>query len=256
MPDSHKRKNVRPGLTLAVFLSLLAALALCLAAGSRAKARHGLDGQTASDVNNTPVVLDLKDFGAAGDGITDDGPALQSALDALADAGGGTLNVPAGRYAILTPVAESFAGLDASVTISGVPSAAQVAPPDASATFLAHGLELTTEFLPRTETSGDALTLAGLRAVVVKEIVFVGTPGVNTDARDTLSLYDVDDAAVTHCEFYGLSSSTYGAQVLAVRSRLRIERSVFLGCTANSGAYTLRSSRTRPTAGATTRTRP
>jgi hypothetical protein len=241
MPDSNKRKNLRPGLTLAVSLSLLAALVLCLAAGSRAKTAktpHHVDEQTPSYVDNTPVVLDLKDFGAAGDGITDDGPALQSALDALADAGGGTLDVPAGRYAILTPVAKSFAGLDASVTISGVPSAAQVAPPDASATSLAHGLELTTEFLPRTETSGDALTLAGLRVAVVKDIAFVGTPGVNTDARDTLSLYDVDDAAVTHCEFYGLSSSTYGAEVLAVRSRLRIERSVFLGCTANSGSYT------------------
>jgi hypothetical protein len=246
MLDNHKqknirRRNVRPGLRLAVSLSLLAALALCLAAGSRAKTAktpHVGDEQTPSYVNSTPVVLDLKDYGATGDGITDDGPALQSALDALADAGGGTLNVPAGRYAILTPVAKSFAGLDASVTISGVPSSAQVAPPDASATSLAHGLELTSEFLPRTETSGDALTLAGLRAAVIKDIAFVGTPGVETDARDTLSLYDVDDATLTHCEFYGLSSTTYGAEVLAVRSRLRIEQSVFLGCTANSGAYT------------------
>jgi inhibitor of cysteine peptidase len=241
MPDSHKRKNLRPGLTLAVSLSLLAALTLCLAAGSRAKTAktpRRVDEQTPSYVDSTSVVLDLKDFGAAGDGITDDGPALQSALDALADAGGGTLNVPAGRYAILTPVAKSFAGLDASVTISGVPSAAQVAPPDASATSLAHGLELTTEFLPRTETSGNTLTLAGLRAAVVKDIAFVGTPGVNTDARNVLNLYDVDDASITHSEFYGLSTSTYGSEVFAVRSRLRIERSVFLGCTANSGAYT------------------
>jgi hypothetical protein len=238
MPDTRSQNYTKRNLTFAASLPLLAALALCMAAGARAKARHVVDEHAAVAVNNSPVVLDLKDYGAAGDGITDDGPALQSALDALADAGGGTLLVPAGRYAIVTPVVKSFAGLDASVTISGVPSNAPVAPPDAPVTTLSHGLALTTEFLPRTETSGDALTLSGLRAAVVKEIAFVGTPDIDTDARDALSFYDVDDASVTHCEFYGLSSSTYGASVLAVRSRLRIERSIFLGCTANSGAYT------------------
>src|ERR1041384_515275 len=49
--------------------------------------------------------VDLQgDCGAVGDGVTDDGPALQCALDALAAAGGGQLQVPAGHYAILTPV--------------------------------------------------------------------------------------------------------------------------------------------------------
>ncbi|HXS02501.1 MAG TPA: hypothetical protein VN724_18155 [Pyrinomonadaceae bacterium] len=38
-----------------------------------------------------PEPLNLRDFGALGDGVTDDGPAFQSALDALAAAGGGTL---------------------------------------------------------------------------------------------------------------------------------------------------------------------
>ena len=46
-----------------------------------------------------------------GDGMADDGPALQAALDALAAAGGGTLIVPAGRYAIITPVAKDFGGI-------------------------------------------------------------------------------------------------------------------------------------------------
>ena len=223
-------------LTLTTSVCLL--VALCLAAGTRVKARQDVDGQTPAEVNNAAVVLDLKNFGAVGDGVTDDGPALQRALDALAAAGGGTLNVPAGRYAIVTPAAKSFAGLGASVTIAGVPSSTQVAPPDASATMLAHGLDLQTEFLPRTGSAGDALLLVGLRSAVVKDIAFVGTPGVNTDARTTLVFDGVDDAAVTHCEFYGLSSSTYGSDLLAIRSRLRLERSVFLGCTANSGSYT------------------
>ncbi|HVF42488.1 MAG TPA: carboxypeptidase regulatory-like domain-containing protein, partial [Pyrinomonadaceae bacterium] len=206
-------------------------------AGSRAKASARQDGGGPAGVNDAAASLNLKDFGAAGDGVTDDGPALQAALDALAAAGGGTLFVPEGRYAVLTPVAKSFAGTGASVTIQGVPSGTTVAPPDASATELARGLNLKSEFLPRTG-AGAMLVLVGLRAAAFKDLAFVGTPGVVADAAYTFVLFDIDDASVEHCEFYGLSSSIHGSDVAAVRSRLRIRQSVFLGCTANSGAYT------------------
>lgn len=43
---------------------------------------------------------DVRRFGAAGDGTTDDTAALQSALDACAAKGGGTVFVPAGTYKI------------------------------------------------------------------------------------------------------------------------------------------------------------
>src|SRR5512132_4075392 len=63
-------------------------------------------GHVVSNSRATSVedVFNLTDFGGVGDGVTDDGPALQNALDAMAQAGGGTLFVPAGRYAIITPV--------------------------------------------------------------------------------------------------------------------------------------------------------
>ncbi len=57
------------------------------------------------------AILNVMDFGAVGDGVADDGPAFQSALEALADAGGGTLFVPAGRYLIATPVVKDFSYL-------------------------------------------------------------------------------------------------------------------------------------------------
>ncbi len=238
MPYAQIEKGTSRGLTLAASLCLLASLALCLASGSRAKSRPLGDARAASAVKNTSAALDLKDFGATGDGVTDDGPALQAALDALADAGGGSLFVPEGRYAILTPVAKSFAGLDASITISGVTSNTPVAPPGASGDQLTRGLDLKSEFLPRTGASGVALRLADLSAASVNDIAFVGTPGVTTDAAYTLAFVDVDDASVTHCEFYGLSSSMFGSDVFAMRSHFKIARSVFLGCTANSGVYT------------------
>src|SRR5262245_58880948 len=64
-----------------------------------------------------PVSVSLNDFGAAGDGVTDDGPALQAALEAIANHGGGELFVPDGHYAIVTPVVVDFGGLNGAVTI-------------------------------------------------------------------------------------------------------------------------------------------
>ena len=45
-------------------------------------------------------VVSVKDFGAKGDGISDDTAAIQSACTALYYAGGGTLYFPSGRYAL------------------------------------------------------------------------------------------------------------------------------------------------------------
>lgn len=42
--------------------------------------------------------LDVRDFGARGDGITKDSAAIQKAIDTAAQRGGGTVTVPAGRY--------------------------------------------------------------------------------------------------------------------------------------------------------------
>src|SRR5215204_1003383 len=82
------------------------AFALVAALGAGASASRGARRGAAATGNFV-----LTEFGAAGDGVTDDGPALQAALDALAEAGGGTLLVPAGRYAIVTPVSKDFGGL-------------------------------------------------------------------------------------------------------------------------------------------------
>jgi polygalacturonase len=43
-------------------------------------------------------MIDVRAYGAAGDGCTLDTPALQAAIDACHAQGGGTVNVPAGRY--------------------------------------------------------------------------------------------------------------------------------------------------------------
>ncbi len=44
--------------------------------------------------------FDVTEFGAKGDGVTDDTAAFQDSINAAADAGGGTVFIPAGQYAI------------------------------------------------------------------------------------------------------------------------------------------------------------
>lgn len=178
--------------------------------------------------------FDLTAFGAVGDGVTDDGPALQNALNAIAQAGGGTLFVPAGRYAIITPVRKDFSGSADSLTIVGVPSSTPV-DTQGDGQQLTRGLDLTSEFVIKTGPGTTALTLLNLQSLAISEIVFIGTQEATTDAAITLGMYSVENATIEHCEFYGLSTLLGGAIVHADNCRLTIDNTVFLGSTGNSG---------------------
>lgn len=189
-------------------------------------------------------IVNLADFEAVGDGVTDDGPALQRALDALAEAGGGTLLVPAGLYLIQTPVVKDFAGLQSvRVNIQGVPSDTMPAPPTAGGEQLAGSLDLVSEFIPATGFSDSAITLRNLDYLTIEHLAFTGRETKDTDAFITIFLSDINHATIRHSEFYGVSTFGLvaglggGNIVRAVRSELSIESTVFLGCTANSGSY-------------------
>ena len=189
------------------------------------------------NVSAQTATLNLRDFGAIGDGVTDDGPALQQALDALAQAGGGTLFVPAGRYAILTPVSKDFTGLTGSIEIAGVESSTLVDVTGAGHE-LSRGLDLVSEFLPKTGAAATAIAISGLNSFLIRDISFMGTPDVTTDAFVTLYLQDVENATIYHCEFYGLSSMIAGGAIVeSFRSGLKISQTKFLGSTGNSGVY-------------------
>ena len=191
----------------------------------------------------TPT-FNLADFGAAGDGVADDGPAFQRALDAVAAAGGGTLIVPAGLYFVATPVVKDFSSLNGGkVTIQGVSSLTMPAPPTATGDQLAASLDLASEIIPATGFVDSAFTFTNLRQLSVEHLAFTGRPTEITDAFITLNLSDITHATVHHCEFYGISTFGLidgqggGNLVRATRSNLSIEQTVFLGTTANSGAY-------------------
>ena len=193
-------------------------------------------GSNAFGATNAPE-LNVRDFGAVADGVANDGPAFQAALDALAAAGGGTLYVPEGKYAIASPVTKNFAGLASSITIKGVESLTPVSPPSETGQELSEGLDLLTEIYPRTGRDASAFTISGLKNLLVKDIAFVGTEGVVTDAEYTLYFIDIEKAQVKHSEFAALASVFGGSIVSAVRSNLEVDECKFLGSTASSGAY-------------------
>lgn len=61
-----------------------------------------------------PNIIDVKWFGAKGDGTTDDWKAIQTALDVCASRGGGEVFVPPGRYRHTQPLV-----MDSNVTLRG-----------------------------------------------------------------------------------------------------------------------------------------
>ena len=226
---------------------LFASLAIMLIVAAQATTKPSHTSRThtsALAVETNGVTLNLHDFGSVGDGVANDAPAFQSALDALASAGGGTLFVPAGRYLVATPVAKDFSTLtNGTITIQGVPSNKMPAPPTASGNELSQGLNLTSEIISAAGPSQITFLLSNLKNLRLEHLVFLGRPDQMTDALTTLHLDMIEKATISHCEFYGLSTfglkPEYGGGniVRAVQSNLSIELSVFLGCTGNSGAY-------------------
>jgi Pectate lyase superfamily protein len=181
-------------------------------------------------VHRSSEVVNLRSFGAAGDGISDDGPALQRALDALATAGGGSLHVPPGRYVITTPVTKNFSEKAAAIAIegNGRGTAIEVA---GNAT----GLNLTSEFIIKSGQERVALTLGGLDTLLIRDIAFSGDKDVRNDALVVLEIHDIGRARIEHCEFYGLASLTMGGSIVAAYgSGLSVDGTAFLGCATNS----------------------
>ncbi len=93
---------------------------------------------------SAPNVLNVKDFGAVGDGRTDDTTAFQKALDAARDARGGTVYAPAGNYffagRLNVPNAVTLAGVWQSVPAhNGIRNPGMPKPTDDGTTFLVTG---------------------------------------------------------------------------------------------------------------------
>jgi polygalacturonase len=100
----------------------LAALGLARSAApdrSRQETRHSGDAIP----RKTGITLNVRDFGATGDGTTKDTTAIQQAIDRCAVFGGGEVLVPAGNYftGAIALRSNTFLRLDKDATIAGSP---------------------------------------------------------------------------------------------------------------------------------------
>ena len=91
--------------------------------------------------STAPPAFSVRDFGAKGDGQTDDTAAFQTALDAAAKAGGGTVHAPRGNYFFAghlnVPGAVALEGIWKSVPAhNGLRDAGLPKPTDDGTTFL------------------------------------------------------------------------------------------------------------------------
>ena len=99
MPTSPAPSNRRQAFaTAGLGLSGLSLSGLALATASPTIAARAAEPATAP----TQGALDVRSFGAKGDGATDDTAAFQTALNQAYEAGGGSVFVPPGRYLIAT----------------------------------------------------------------------------------------------------------------------------------------------------------
>ena len=104
-PETRRKPPLRP---------ILVAVGLALSAGPVAPRAVAAAPATAKGNQ-----LDLKQFGAVGDGRRDDRPALSRALAALKAAGGGTLYVPDGTYKVVATAHDAYLSVPPNVTIRG-----------------------------------------------------------------------------------------------------------------------------------------
>lgn len=158
-------------------------------------------------------VYDVRDYGAALDGATDDASALQAALDACSAGGGGTVYIP-GRLLMRRPVRRDFLRTAAAVTLRGSGSASQI---------------ITVPGAGRT-----GLTLANLESLLIEDLVFAGAPGFGVDAKVALSISYCLQATLRNSHFYALFCVDRGGAVVhAHNSSLRLESCSFRGCAAD-----------------------
>ena len=97
-------------------------LAFCLSI-STLGVPHFSSAQTNQPFSGQPVVFDVRNYGATGDGTTLDSPSIDKAINACAAAGGGTVYLPAGTYLSGSIHLKSniHLFLDAGCTILGAP---------------------------------------------------------------------------------------------------------------------------------------
>lgn len=137
---------------------------------------------TLSGVIESDLFVNVKAFGAKGDGVTDDAAAIQRALDALPN--GGTVYFPSGRYRTGADIT-----VNSYVTLIG----------DANTSII--------ERLPTDSANYAVFAVTGANGIVFRDLSIKGERNAHTGATGEwgmgISLLSVFDCMIDHCNISG-----------------------------------------------------
>ncbi|BDY27643.1 glycosyl hydrolase family 28-related protein [Mycolicibacterium mageritense] len=156
------------------------------------------------------AVADVREFGATGDGVTDDHPAVMAAIRAAADAGGGTVFFPAGVYALSASIGNGAEGFAHVCLLGDGERAARLRVTTDVAPISGHWIESRIENL-----TIDAGSLGGpgldvdLDKSYVQHCWIDGWTGYGMRLNATIEglLNWIDDNFIAQCTGYGIHTS-------------------------------------------------
>ncbi len=152
----------------------------------------GLSASLAAKVAKGELVINLRDYGAVGDGVANDGGAMTSAMSALSAAGGGTLYIPPGNYMFTGQWNVNVA----SIIIEGVGYNSRLNPQNATGnTIVVTGSHVTIRNL-RVDgsTPGGIQIRSGARNVTIEQVTF-------QNFGQCVWLWDCTEVNVLNCMF-------------------------------------------------------
>lgn len=171
---------------------------------------------TAADVPAGRAVLginteyNVKDYGAIGDAATNDTSAVQDAVDALQDAGGGVLYVPAGTYSVsaltVDPAKASIVIQGAGRTVSVIEKRAHGTLLDVSGSATGSATHMHGVHILDLQLNGNAMTGALIRAYYADTMTCENVYLLNNDGScvETAELWD---SRFDNCVFDSLSTT-------------------------------------------------
>ena len=127
------------------------------------------------------AVFSVANYGTKADGTTNDSAAIQSAVEACNEAGGGTVYFPAGTYLIHTAVV-----IYGNVRLQGEPGA---------------------KLLRNSATTASVITASNVSEIIIEDLAVDGGAGYSGYSY-LIALSNVADCRVSNCDFVGANNST------------------------------------------------